>query len=408
MATEQPQNSNQSEQSAASQDAEERRKKIDELLKDSEARAALLQRLSGSAVEGLQAFPPSLTLSGTAAGSGWPAFPFPTPFGPFPGFSPFWPPQPDQGVRQEDATQHVIGGASSTPEDNDHQVLGTEQDDDVIDYLSDGEALELLEFDPRVSLEDTWEANKTMSEFLEKHFSRCLKPEDREAILKDFPKPNSQALQVPKLDEQVKDHLKKKGINPHFGAEKSLYRIQSQVLDMAGPLACLWSDLLDTGATIKREQIILLVQRTLILLGSLSNSITLERRRINWSKLNPALKDIPVEEDEEASKGTPLFGGGFMEKANKRLEEEKTLSKVAGLQRETPAAKRQRFSHDSTDLRSFLDKGVPAQYSGRRTQRQQLYTQNRQGQQQNRQIQQYPKRKTTQFQGKPPRKFNRQ
>ena len=106
-------------------------------------------------------------------------------------------------------------------------------------YLSDVEALEFLEFDPHVSSEDTWEATKTMSEFLEKHFTRCLKPEDQEATLKDFPKPNSQVLQVSKLDDQVKDHLKKKGINPHFGAEKSLYRIQSQVLDMAGPLTCL-------------------------------------------------------------------------------------------------------------------------------------------------------------------------
>ena len=78
------------------------------------------------------------------------------------------------------------------------------------------------------------------------------------------PKPNSQALKVSKLDDQVKDHLKK-GINAHFGAEKSLYWIHSQVLDMAGPFACLWSDLLDTGATIKREQIILLVQRALII-----------------------------------------------------------------------------------------------------------------------------------------------
>ena len=94
-----------------------------------------------------------------------------------------------------------------------------------------------------------------------------------------------------------------------------------------------------------------------------------------------------------------------MEKANKRLEEEKTLTKVAGLQRESPATKQLRFSHDSTDLCSFLDKGTPAQYSGRRTQRQQLYTQNRQGQQPNRQIQQQPKRKVSQFQGKPYRKF---
>ena len=187
-------------------------------------------------MEGQQVFHPSLTLSGTAAGNSWPAFPFPMPFGPFPAFSPFWPPHLDQCVRPpEGAIQHATMGASSSPEDDGHQVTGTEQDD-VIYYLSDVEALEFLEFDPHVSSEDTWEATKTMFEFLEKHFTRCLKLEDWEAMLKDFPKPNSQALQVPRLDDQVKDHLKKKGINPHFGTEKSLYRIQSQVLDMAGPL----------------------------------------------------------------------------------------------------------------------------------------------------------------------------
>ena len=113
MATKQPQNSTQSDQSSTSQDSKERRKKIDELLKDSEARASLLQRLSGSAVEGQQAFPPSLTLSGTVAGSDWLTFPFSTPFGPFPGFLPFWPLQPDQGVKQpEDPIQHATSGAS--------------------------------------------------------------------------------------------------------------------------------------------------------------------------------------------------------------------------------------------------------------------------------------------------------
>ena len=189
MATEQPQNSTQSNQNAAIQDADERRKKIDELLKDSETRTLLLQRLSGSAVEGQQAFPPSLTLSGTAAGSGWPAFPT-TSFGPFPGFAPFWPPHlgPDQNVRQPEGTfQHAPGDTSSSPEDDGRQVLEGKPDDDVIDYLSDAEALEFLQFDPHVSSDDTWETTRTMSEFLEKHFTQCLKPEDQEAMLKIFP-----------------------------------------------------------------------------------------------------------------------------------------------------------------------------------------------------------------------------
>jgi hypothetical protein len=53
--------------------------------------------------------------------------------------------------------------------------------------------------------------------------------------MKDFPKPLSGALAVPKLDGQVKDHLKAKGKDPHFGAEKSLYKIQEHLLDVAGP-----------------------------------------------------------------------------------------------------------------------------------------------------------------------------
>ena len=32
-----------------------------------------------------------------------------------------------------------------------------------------------------------------------------------------------------KLDDQVKDHLKKKGLNPHFRPEKFLYHSQSQI-----------------------------------------------------------------------------------------------------------------------------------------------------------------------------------
>ena len=161
-------------------------------------------------------------------------------------------------------------------------------------------------------------------------------------MLKNFPKPNSQALQVPKLDDQVKDHLKRRVLT-HTLEQRNPYTRSSRRFWL--PYLPLVRPVLDTRVTIKREQIILLVQQALILLGSI-NYPGMERRRINWSKLNPALKDVPVEDDEEGSKTTTLFGEGFMEKANKRLEEEKTLTKVAGLQRETPAAKRQHFSHD--------------------------------------------------------------
>ena len=45
------------------------------------------------------------------------------------------------------------------------------------------------------------------------------------------------------LDDQVRDHLKKKGKDPH----KTLYRLQGSVLNLTGPLTGLWTDLLDTN-----------------------------------------------------------------------------------------------------------------------------------------------------------------
>ena len=80
-----------------------------------------------------------------------------------------------------------------------------------------------------------------------------------------------------------------------------------------------------------------------------------------------------MEEDTKGKKNVTLFGGGFMEKATKRMEEEKASS---GTQREAPSAKRRRYAQDPTDLHHFLEKGIPAQYSGRKHQRQQLYSWN--------------------------------
>lgn len=76
-------------------------------------------------------------------------------------------------------------------------------------------------------------------------------------------------MHVPKLDEQVKEQLKKKGKDPHFWAEKSLYKLQEKILDVAGPLTCLWVDLLNKEANIEPEDILLLIQWSLVLLGKI-------------------------------------------------------------------------------------------------------------------------------------------
>ena len=157
----------------------------------------------------------------------------------------------------------------------------------MVDLLGDEEALEFMEFDPKVDPTNSWKTPQSMKKFLDKHFNKALAEEEKEAILKDFPKPDAKALVTPKMDDQAKDQLKKKGRSPHFGMEKSLYRIQEQLLGVAGPLTCLWGDLLDKGTNGGPEEILLLVQRALVLLGNASHSITTERRKMTWARINP-------------------------------------------------------------------------------------------------------------------------
>ena len=61
-----------------------------------------------------------------------------------------------------------------------------------------------------------------------------------------------------------------KSKDPHFGSKTSLYKLQEQMLDVAGSLICLWADLLNKEAHVSAEDTLLLVQRVLVLLGSAS------------------------------------------------------------------------------------------------------------------------------------------
>lgn len=108
------------------------------------------------------------------------------------------------------------------------------EQDDIHNLPNEAEALELVEFDPTVTPKNTWNPPKPIVSFYEKHFNRALSGDKRECIMKDFPKPDCGVLMAPKLDEQVKEHLKMKGKDSQFRVEKSLYKLQEQMLDVAG------------------------------------------------------------------------------------------------------------------------------------------------------------------------------
>ena len=78
------------------------------------------------------------------------------------------------------------------------------------------------------------------------------------------------------------------------------------------------------------------------------------------SRVNPIINSLPDDKEEEKDKGKTLFGGGFLEKATKRIEEEKALAKVAGAGRKPPPAKQRRLDNkDPNDLRRFFGEGYP-------------------------------------------------
>ena len=171
------------------------------------------------------------------------------------------------------------------------------EEKDYVHLLDEEEALELVQFEPAVE-EDTWNTCETINSFIKKAFSAEISSTTRDGIIKDYSKPRNEAFFAPKLDEDVKNQIEKAGKDPHYGIEKHLYNLQRQILDISSPSTCLWADLLNHDATVSRKDMILLLQGALLtLLGSASHTITQERRRVAWSRVNPSIGALPEGKD---------------------------------------------------------------------------------------------------------------
>ena len=240
---------------------------MEAILRDPRRKATLLQRMGLAEPERQSGSRSHLTPSGKAIG-GWGYLP--APFWPFPP-APYWFPggacycgQP-HGTARRSAALRIPSPAPTTWSETDEAPCSSasvkrsrEEDEDSIHLLDESEALELVEFDPSVEPKDSWEPPKAIAGFLEKHFNSGLEDSEKEAILKDFPKPSCKAVAAPKLDDEVKEQLRRKGRDPHFGSEKTLFKIQEMVLEVPGPLTCLWADLLNKQANITPEDTLLL------------------------------------------------------------------------------------------------------------------------------------------------------
>ena len=135
-----------------------------------------------------------------------------------------------------------------------------------------------------------------------------------------------------------------------FGQERSLFKLHDQLLDMAGPLTCLWADMANKEAKVNPQEVILLVQRVLVFLGSAAYSVKQERMKVAWLKINPSTLSLLQEDSEEDKEENTLFGSGFLERAAKWMEEEKALAKVTGTR---PRGNPQKRQGDPNDLGVF-------------------------------------------------------
>ena len=191
-------------------------------------------------------------------------------------------------------------------------------------------------FNPEMEREDKEEfrmqVSKTVRKYIEKHFCRSLSKQERTAMLKRHPKPDTEAAVPPKLDNFISDFAGKK---LDKARDAQLARIQGAVLYAANPLTCLWSDLADQGLTQDPKAAILvsdvldIVQRSLVLLWNANNLISETRRETALESIHPSLKKYG--KGDFSNSKCDLFGQEFKDGLVKKVEADAALFKAVSI-----------------------------------------------------------------------------
>ena len=86
---------------------------------------------------------------------------------------------------------------------------------------------------------------------------------------KMHPVPQTSVMKVPKVDHYMMDHLRRRFPK---SCDSELGTVQAALLSVAGPLTCLWSDLLsknllaDDSAVINVHDMLNIIQRMLVII----------------------------------------------------------------------------------------------------------------------------------------------
>ena len=206
-----------------------------------------------------------------------------------------------------------------------------------------------------------------VEEFVTKTFRQCLPKRKRLDIAKEYPKPSSSAVAVPKLDHDIKGALGKELPKKE---DTQLAKIQAMVLAACAPLANFWSHLVEQEFTGKSDELIpasdvlKVTQDTLALIGNASNYIFQARRTAvinSLSKSRPKLSTFMKEvcKDDLGDTGPELLGPEVRKKITEWANTIDVFNKaISNVDKATSA------STVPSTSRSFLSKRPTAKYGG--------------------------------------------
>lgn len=216
--------------------------------------------------------------------------------------------------------------------------------------------------------EGTVKVLPNMQKYLDEHLKSCLSKEEREALFKEYPKPDLDSCTAPKVDTFIADYLGKRMPKEH---DSDMSKIQSTVLAIIRPLTTAWQKLSESGIdedpemVVRASEVLAMIQCTLCLVGNSAELISQMRRKkilevvdTTWSKYGA--------ESNPNSKAF-LFGDDFQKSLTEKVERDSAISKAASL---TKRGKRERepttfFRKEGRKTDNFFRGGPPAKYGSR-------------------------------------------
>lgn len=245
---------------------------------------------------------------------------------------------------------------------------------------SEPESGDFLNFDPTELVknrEGTFVIPKSVESYLSKHLRRCLTKEEREALFKEHPRPDTEVCTVPKVDKYMSEYLGKQFPKD---SEAQLTKIQAAILAILRPLTAAWRDLLDAGLkdnpdiAVPATEALSLIQRTVCLVGNASELTSQFRREKILTTIDPSWSKFGSE--EFSTKKNTLFGEEFQSKLTSMVEKDTALAKAVSI---TKRHKKEKSSlptkKTGPQTVRFFRKGPPGKYGDRRGKNFQPYTQ---------------------------------